>query len=105
MASDPCIPAESLDLTPDQRDAELAAVARALAHPARVKILRTLAERRECIAGDLVRVVGLAQSTVSQHLAILREAGLVQATEQRPRVCYCADRARLEHFRALVSQL
>lgn len=69
----------------------IAEIAKALAHPARVAILKTLAERNECICGDLVIDLPLAQSTVSQHLKALKEAGLVQGTIDGPRSKYCID--------------
>jgi len=67
----------------------LAAWAKALSHPARIAILRTLGARGECVCGEVVEVVGLAQSTVSQHLKVLREAGLIAGTPDGPRSCYC----------------
>ncbi len=72
-------------------DAALAAWAKALAHPARLAILRTLGTRGECVCGEVVEVVGLAQSTVSQHLKVLREAGLITGVADGPRSCYCLD--------------
>jgi len=66
----------------------LAALARALAHPARLSILRVLAERQTCVCGEIVDVMPLAQATVSQHLKVLREAGLVRGTVDGPRSCY-----------------
>ena len=76
-------------------DADLSTRAKALAHPARLAILRTLGERGTCHCGDVVEVVGLAQSTVSQHLKVLREAGLIRGTTDGPRSCYCLDAAAL----------
>lgn len=64
---------------------------KALAHPARLAIVQLLAEEEECICGEIVGEVPLAQSTVSQHLKTLREAGLVQGTVEGPRTCYCLD--------------
>ncbi len=63
---------------------------RALGNPARVRILRELADRRTCLTGDLVGVLPLAQSTVSQHLKVLKEAGLVRG-EVDGDPCYCID--------------
>ena len=70
-------------------DETLAGWAKALAHPARITILRTLGARGECVCGEVVEVVGLAQSTVSQHLKVLREAGLVAGRADGARSCYC----------------
>lgn len=80
---------------PDLRpaDARLAALARALAHPARLAILRTLASRGSCVCGEVVAVVGLAQSTVSEHLRVLKAAGLICGETDGPRSCYCLDAA------------
>lgn len=69
-------------------DAELAAIAKALAHPARIRIVRLLLERKTCIGCDIVDEVGLAQSTVSEHLRILKDAGVIIGEIERPRVCY-----------------
>ncbi|MEM1117586.1 MAG: metalloregulator ArsR/SmtB family transcription factor [Bacteroidota bacterium] len=84
------------DSSPDTRldtlpEADLARWAKALGHPARLAILRTLSRRGECVCGEVVEVVGLAQSTVSQHIKILRQAGLVKGTADGPRSCYCLD--------------
>lgn len=73
---------------PLAKDAALAAVAKALAHPARIGILRLLARRRTCIGCDIVEEIGLAQSTTSEHLRILKAAGLIIGEIERPRVCY-----------------
>ena len=70
-------------------DETLAGWGKALGHPARLAILRTLGQRAECTCGEVVEVVGLAQSTVSQHLKVLREAGLVAGRTDGPRSCYC----------------
>ncbi len=83
----------------------LVAVARALAHPARLEILRTLAGRGTCLCGQIVDVLPLAQSTVSQHLRVLREAGLVCGETQGPRTCYCLDAAAIARARAAFDAL
>ena len=72
-------------------DREIAAIARALGHPARVAILRHLIQGGECICGQIVSVMPLAQATVSQHLKVLKDAGLVRGEIDGPRVCYCAN--------------
>ena len=69
----------------------LVATAKALSHPARLRVLQALGTRGECLCGEVVEVVGLAQSTVSQHLKVLREAGLVTGTVDGPRTCYCLN--------------
>lgn len=86
-------------------DRRLADLARALSHPARLAILRTLATRRTCVCGEIVEVLPLAQATVSQHLKVLREAGLVQGTVHGPRSCYCLDPAGVAEAARLVGDL
>lgn len=79
--------------------ARLAEQAKALSHPARLAIVQLLARRDECICGEIVDDLPLAQSTVSRHLKVLRDAGLVQGTIDGPRSCYCLDRAAVEALR------
>lgn len=87
---------------PATLDAErLAALARALAHPARIRIIAFLLSKPGCIGGDIVDEVGLAQSTVSEHLRILKEAGIVTGTIDYPRICYGLDPAALAPLAAL----
>ncbi|MBL7951302.1 MAG: winged helix-turn-helix transcriptional regulator [Flavobacteriales bacterium] len=71
------------------RDNRVARYAKALAHPARVAILRFLAQRKSCVCGDIVDELPLSQSTVSQHLKELKEAGLIHGEIEGARVCYC----------------
>lgn len=92
--------------TPATADAEqVAAVAKALAHPARVQIIQFLLSRPGCIGGDIVDEVGLAQSTVSEHLRILKASGLVVGTIERPRICYSLDPSALAPLHALVGRI
>lgn len=86
-------------------DEQLATLARALGHPARVAILRQLSERGECVCGRIVDSLPLAQATVSQHLKVLKEAGLVQGEIDGPRVCYCVDPETVKRFQKLVAQM
>lgn len=74
---------------------ELACLFKALGHPARIKILRHLLEENRCICGRIVEILPLAQSTVSQHLKILKESGLVEGEVEGPKTCYCVDRKKL----------
>ena len=67
---------------------EIAALAKALGHPARIHIIRLLLAKKSCIGCDIVDEVGLAQSTVSEHLRILKAAGVIVGEIERPRVCY-----------------
>lgn len=80
------------------KEQELAAFAKAMAHPARISILKILAQRNECICGELVDVLPLAQSTVSQHLKELKEAGLINGSVDGPRSCYCINWKAFEKF-------
>jgi len=73
------------------KDNRIAAYAKALAHPARVAILRLLIQRQACICGDIVDELPLSQSTVSQHLKELKAAGLIKGDIEGVRVCYCID--------------
>lgn len=75
----------------DQESVELANIAKALSHPARIAILRLLAKRQSCICGDIVAELPLSQSTVSQHLKELKSAGLITGDIDGPRVCYCLN--------------
>lgn len=87
-------------------DAErIAMVAKALAHPARVRIIDFLLSRPGCIGGDIVDEVGLAQSTVSEHLRILKASGLVVGTIERPRICYSLDPGALAPLHRLIGQI
>ncbi len=86
----------------DQFDADLgrlAEQAKALSHPARLEILRVIAAKEACICGEIVDDLPLAQSTVSQHLKVLKEAGLIQGTIDGPSVCYCLDASAIEALR------
>lgn len=83
----------------------LADACKALSHPVRVKILQHLQSIDRCICGEIVDILSLAQSTVSQHLKSLKEAGFVQGTVEGPRTCYCIDRQFLNRFKELVNEL
>jgi len=83
-------------------DEELAVFAKAIAHPTRVRILRMLAKKEARMCSHIVDELPLAQSTVSEHLRILRSAGLVQANENGPRVSYCIVPSALKRLKALL---
>ena len=70
---------------------EVAAMAKAIAHPARIAILQHLLKTNACINGELVDELGLAQATISQHLTELKAVGLIQGTIEGTSVCYCID--------------
>ena len=77
-------------------------LAKALAHPARVQIVATLLRRKSCIGCDIVEEIGLAASTTSEHLRILKEAGIIIGEIERPRVCYSLDPAAVVPLRAFL---
>jgi ArsR family transcriptional regulator len=78
---------------------------RALGHPIRLGIMRQLAERPETCACDFTEVFGVAQPTISQHLKVLREAGLVRTQRRGPQICYSVDPAGLATVSATVAAL
>jgi ArsR family transcriptional regulator len=86
-------------------DEELAALAKAIAHPARVRILRLLSRKEARVCSEIVGELPLAQSTVSEHLRILKEAGLIRSREDGPRVGYCIHSPVLRRLKALVAIL
>src|SRR5690242_16712115 len=109
---DPCAPAnaprEPADLRPvegDGADEELATLAKALGHPARVQVMRLLVRREACICGDIVDELPLAQSTVSQHLKVLKDAGLIRGEIDGPRTCYCVEPRTMRRLKALIGSL
>jgi ArsR family transcriptional regulator len=75
----------------EQEDIFLADLAKALAHPVRIKILKILNEQNVCMCGDIVDLLPLAQSTVSQHLKELKRVGLIKGNIDGPKICYCID--------------
>ncbi len=77
---------------------DIALIAKALSHPARIQIIRLLLSKKTCIGGDIVDVIGLAQSTVSEHLRILKASGIIIGEITRPRVCYSLNISRLRPF-------
>lgn len=78
---------------------------RALSHPARIAILKALGERDQCHCGEIVRALPLAQSTVSEHLRVLKEAGLIRGEISGPRSCYCIDRQAVAELSSELSEL
>src|SRR5687767_6589111 len=87
------------------RENKLAAYAKALAHPARIAILQFLIKLKSCVCGDIVDELPLSQSTVSQHLKELKEAGLVKGNISGTSVCYCIDEANWEKAKAAIGNL
>lgn len=89
----------------EQGEVQLAAWAKAVAHPARLAILKVLAARNTCICGEIVDALPLAQATVSQHLKALKAAGFVVGEIEGPRTCYCLNEAELHRFREALGTL
>jgi ArsR family transcriptional regulator len=85
-------------------DARVAQMAKSLGHPARVAILRTLSGRA-CICGDIVDALPLAQSTVSQHLKVLKEAGWITGAIDGPRTCYSLNREAIAELRTVLDPM
>ncbi len=90
---------------PTSSDTELARLAKALGHPARVAILRRLLAQGDCVCGEIVDGLPLAQATVSQHLKVLKQAGLVSGEVDGPRVCYCVDPKAVQRIKDLIGAI
>ncbi len=86
------------------KEVELADFAKAVSHPARIAILKTLAQKDSCICGEIVEVLPLAQSTVSQHLKELVTAGLIKGTVDGPKSCYCINWEVFQKFEQTFGQ-
>jgi ArsR family transcriptional regulator len=86
-------------------DAELARLCRALAHPARVAILRRLTAAGTCVFGDVAAITGLAPSTAAQHIAQLKAAGLIRQWDDGRRSCYCVDPGATALFARLAADV
>ena len=103
------IESQKSDLRPvegKEADEELTLLTKALGHPARVQILRLLARRQNCICGEIVeKIENLAQSTVSQHLKVLKEAGLIKGEVEGTAMCYCIAPRGLRRLKVLVAGL
>lgn len=90
----------------NQKETELfAELCKALGHPARVMIINYLKRIDRCLCGDIVEMLPLAQSTVSQHLKCLKEAGLIKGEVEGPKTCYCLDRTMLKKFTRMAGTL
>lgn len=81
---------------------QLATIAKALAHPARVAIIQHIISRNTCVCGDLVDEIGLAQATISQHLKELKKVGIIKGTISGTSVCYCIDEDNWNKKRVLI---
>jgi DNA-binding transcriptional ArsR family regulator len=84
---------------------ELARIAKAMGHPARIAILEFLLQANACINSDLVEELGLAQATISQHLRELKDLGIIQGTVEGVSVCYCINPEKWQEISSLFSHL
>ncbi len=80
----------------------LARMLKALGNPVRFQIMQILAEKQTCITGEIVEFTALAQSTISQHLKVLREAGLIIGEVDGPATCYCLDEAGIRWLKGQI---
>lgn len=88
----------------DPSNVRAAAIAKALGHPARIAILKLLAQRNTCFCGDITDVLPLAQSTVSQHLKALKSAGLIKGEVEGVRTCYCLNPEGIKELNSMISE-
>ncbi|SDM35110.1 ArsR/SmtB family transcription factor [Chryseobacterium taihuense] len=84
---------------------KMANIAKALGHPARIAIIEYLLRVNECICGDIVNELPLAQPTVSQHLKELKNAGIIKGNIEGNSVCYCIDEKTIEIFNSYFSKI
>lgn len=92
---------ESSTMDPDI----FASICKALGHPSRLKIVSHLKTIDQCICGEIVQLLPLSQSTVSQHLKVLKAAGLIKGEVEGPRTCYCLNHTVLEQFKSMVKEI
>ena len=100
-----CDGTSAVPLPEDKSAEDLAKLAWAIAHPMRVRIVRMLMKRDSCVCGEIVDALPIAQSTVSQHLKILKQSGLVQGEVEGPKVCYCINRDSLAELKSLIDSI
>jgi ArsR family transcriptional regulator len=105
MTSPCCAPESPIDNSPDIDADDVARMCKALGHPARVRLLKHLANFGGCYFGSLADVLPLAASTISQHVTILKEAGLIEGASDDKRVCYCVNKERLAQLKAAIGLL
>ncbi len=103
MRTKQAVPTKTYNLTADQK--RLTQMMKALGHPARMQIMRYLSDNPQCFTGDIVDVLPLAQATVSQHLKVLRDAGLICGTIEGPAMSYCLCDEAVAWYKARVASL
>jgi len=89
----------------EERHIKMAALAKAIAHPARIAILEVLLKSGTCVCGDIVLEMGLAQSTISQHLKAMKEGGLIKGEVEGQRSCYCVNNEALTELKGVVDTM
>jgi ArsR family transcriptional regulator len=102
-APEPQAEADLLGLEGPAADEELAKLAKAIGHPARVRIIRMLSRKEARVCSQIVGELPLAQSTVSEHLRILKDAGLIRSNQDGPRIGYCINYDTLRKMKALIA--
>ena len=101
MTSSCCGPQTAASPSAEIDTDDLAALCKAIGHPARLQLLRHLIAHGDCYFGSLADVLPLAPSTISKHVSILKEAGLIEGSSDVQRVCYCVAPARLAQIKAM----
>jgi ArsR family transcriptional regulator len=99
------IPIRMKTIEQSEDDARAVAIMRALGNPVRFQIVRLLAERRECVVSDLTEEFPLAQSSISEHLKVLKDAGVVHGVIDGPNRCYCLDAGTLAFLRGTIASI
>ncbi|MBT8273623.1 MAG: metalloregulator ArsR/SmtB family transcription factor [Bacteroidia bacterium] len=94
--------ASKLDIYTDEIN-QIAAIAKVFSHPARVAILQYISSRDSCICNDIVDEIQLAQPTISQHLKVINEAGLLKGNYEGKSICYCLNVDRFQEFQELLN--
>ena len=89
----------------EDRLVRLADMAKALSHPARIKILEILTKKNTCVCGEIVELLPLSQSTVSQHLKELKRVGFIRGDIEGPKTCYCVNKKTMDRAKRLFSEL
>jgi DNA-binding transcriptional ArsR family regulator len=92
--------ASKVDIYPNEIN-EIAAIAKVFSHPARVAILQYISTQEACICNDIVDEIGLAQATISQHLKVINDAGLLKGTFEGKSLCYCLNIDRFQELQTL----
>jgi len=87
----------------DPKVTEIATIAKVFAHPARVAILQYISQQNSCICNDIVDEIGLAQATISQHLKVINDAGLLEGNFHGKSICYCLNLQRFQEFQELLN--